>query len=192
MKASLKSEIKKILTTRATYGLSLFFLVLVVFVSFYVEGFRHTSILTDTTGPLAAAQEKVFVAGTLTQIASIISIAGALIGLLLVANEYRYNTIVYTFSSSKSRSTVLVSKIIAVLGYVFCYSLLSTILALLLIHLGIAASGHSLPLQQIHNLNYITKSVVYSEGFALAGILFAVVIRNQISNYHRGAFKPTT
>jgi ABC-2 type transport system permease protein len=178
MIVALRSEFKKILTVRSTYGLSLFFLLLAGFLAFYVQGFKN--VPTETVSALDHAQASLFVAGTITQVASIISVAGAIVGLLLLAHEYRYNTIVYTLSASNSRSKVLASKITAVLAYVFVYSLLATIITLALVYAGVAASGHHLPHQDINYLTYLGKSILFSEFYAMAGLLFITIIRNQI------------
>jgi ABC-2 type transport system permease protein len=178
MIAALKSEFKKLLSIRSTYLISLFFLLLVGFLAFYVQGFKNVPI--ETTSPVDHIKASLFLAGTINQFANVISVAGGLIGLLLLAHEYRYNTIVYTLTSSNSRSKVLASKIIAVLVYVFIFSTLATLLALGLMKAGVAAGGHSLIHQDINYLTYVAKSVFLSEGFAMAGLLFAALVRNQV------------
>ncbi len=174
----LKSEFKKLLTVRSTYILSLAFLLLLSFLAFYVQGFKN--VPTETLSPLDHAKASLFLAGTITQVANVVSVAGGLIGLLLLTHEYRYNTIVYTLSASNSRSKVLASKIIAVLVYVAIFSTLASLIALGLMRLGVAASGHTLINQDINYLTYVAKAVFLSEGFAMGGLLFAALIRNQV------------
>src|SRR5256885_8959719 len=101
---ALRSEFKKLLSVRSTYVLSLFFLLLISFLAFYVDGFKN--VPTETTSALDHARASLFVAGNITQIANVISVAGGLIGLLLLTHEYRYNTIVYTITASNSRNKV--------------------------------------------------------------------------------------
>src|SRR5665213_4567341 len=127
---ALKSEFKKLLTVRSTYLLSLGFLLLVGFLAFYVQGFKN--VPTETLSPIDHAKASLFLAGTITQFANVISVAGGLIGLLLLTHEYRYNTIVYTLSASNSRSKVLAAKIIAALTYVFAFSVVATVVAMIL------------------------------------------------------------
>src|SRR5665213_586187 len=181
MKNSLKAEFKKLLTVRTTYFISLFFLVLVGFLAFYVDGFKNSP--PETLGALGQAKATLFIAGNLTQTASIISVAGGFIGLLLLAHEYRYGTIIYTLSASTSRTKVLLSKIIAVLVFTLVYSAIATTIAVVLMKAGASASGHSLPAQDVNYLTYVAKSVYYAEGFALGGLLFAALIRNQIGAF---------
>jgi ABC-2 type transport system permease protein len=174
MMPTIKSEFKKILTIRSTYIVSLGFLLLAAFVDFYIHGYKDASTLGK------GATDNLFVAGSVTQIATTLSVAGAIIGLLLLAHEYRYNTIVYTLTASNSRSKVIFSKIAAVLIYVFFYSLLAGLTATAMIYAGVALSGHVLPHQDINYLTYLAKIVFTCEAYALVGLLFAALIRNQV------------
>lgn len=174
----IKSEFKKLLTVRSTYVLSICFLLLLGFLSFYVQGFKNVPL--ETTSALDHAKASLFLAGTITQIANVVSVAGGLIGLLLLTHEYRYNTIIYTFTASNNRNKVLFAKIIAVLVYVFCYSVFAGLMALILTRLGAAASGHTLIPQNINYLTFVAKIVFFAESFAMGGLLFAALIRNQV------------
>lgn len=178
---TLKAEFKKLLSVRSTYIISLLFLLLSCFVAFYVHGFKDTGV-PNLSGhsPVDVAGAKLFLASSIDQIANVVSVAGALIGLLLLAHEYRYNTIVYTLTAANSRSKVLAAKIIAILGYVLVYSLLASIISLLMMWFGALAGGHHLPPQDINYLTFFAKCVFYSEAFALAGLLLVALIRNQI------------
>jgi ABC-type transport system involved in multi-copper enzyme maturation permease subunit len=178
MTPTLRSEFKKLFTVRSTYVLSLIFLLLMGFLAFYVDGFKN--VPTETLSPLDHAKASLFVAGTITQIANTISVAGALIALLLLAHEYRYNTIVYTLTASNSRSKVLASKIFAILAYVLVFAAVASIIGLGLVYAGVAASGHSIPHQDINYLTYVAKAVFLSEAYAMAGLLFITLIRNQV------------
>jgi ABC-type transport system involved in multi-copper enzyme maturation permease subunit len=181
MMATLRSEFKKLLSIRSTYFLMLIFLLLGAFISFYVHGFKDSGLAIYTgNSPLDHTRASLFVAGFVTQIANVTSVACALIALLLLAHEYRYNTIVYTLSASNSRTKVLVSKILAVLCLVLVYSVIATAILLALIWAGAAAAGHPLPHQNINFLTFFAKTVFYCEAFAMAGLLFATLIRNQV------------
>lgn len=177
MMATLKAELRKLLTVRSTYVLSIIFLLLGAFFTFYGHGFKDSAVLSD---PRTAAGASLFVASSITQLANVLSVSCALVALLLLSHEYRYGTIVYTLTASNSRSKVLASKIIAVLCYGLVYSVISTAILLPLVWLGTAAAGHSLPLQDINLLVFFAKTVFFCEAFALAGLLFVTLIRNQI------------
>jgi ABC-type transport system involved in multi-copper enzyme maturation permease subunit len=164
---TLRAEFRKMLSIRSTYFITLFAIVLVSFLSFYVSGFQDSKHMTN-----------LFLAGTLPQVGGTISAFGGLVAILLMAHEYRYNTIVYTLTASNSRSKVLAAKIIAVFTYVFVFVAAIDALALGLMILGTKASGHTLTHQDINLGSYFLKTLVYCEGTALAGLLIVTIIRN--------------
>ncbi len=175
MMPTLKSEFRKLLTVRSTYILLLGFLLLGAFISFYVHGYKQAGT-PQLTGPAKG----LFLASSIEQIPNVLSVASALMALLLLAHEYRYNTIVYTLTASNSRSKVLLSKIIAIFCLVFVYTVVSTAILLALVVAGLAVAGHSLPPQDINYFTFFTKTVFFTESFAMAGLLFITLIRNQI------------
>lgn len=180
MMSAIKAEFRKLTTVRSTYVLILFFLLLGAFFSFYVHGFKDAAAAFSPSSPSGSAGAALFAASSITQIANIIAVAGALIALLLLAHEYRYNTIIHTLAASNSRSKVLAAKIIAVAGLVFVYAVISTAILLALVWAGATAAGYSLPPQNIDYLNFFAKSVFFCEAFAMAGLLFITLIRNQV------------
>lgn len=180
MTSALKAEFKKLLTVRSTYVLMLIFLLLSAFFSFYVHGFKDSGAVVGSQSPDAQAASRLFVAGSITQIANVISVASALVALLLLAHEYRYNTIVYTLAASNSRSKVLAAKVIAICCLVLAYSVIATTISLALVWTGAAAAGHNLPPQDINLPVFFAKAVFFSEAFAMAGLVFITLIRNQI------------
>ena len=184
MMPTIKAEFKKLLTTRSTYLLILIALVIIGIFSVYGEGFKDSANLIHASQDHPVkAQLPLFVAGTITQIASFVGIFGAIIALLLITHEYRYNTITYTLTTSNSRTKVLFAKVAAVLGFVFVYSVIMTALGVGLIYVGLALSHNVLPHQDINYLTFLAKSVFYAEGFAMAALLFGVLIRNQVGAF---------
>lgn len=171
MIAMLKAEFKKLLSVRSTYVFALLALVFVAIATFYGTGYKR--VLTDPFQNLVAA-------GSLTHVATFSGIFAGIVSLLLLAHEYRYNTIIYTLTSSNSRNRVLISKIITVLAYGLVLGGLMAIIGLVLVYAGASAAGHSLPHQDINYLTYIFKVVVYCDSVALVGLLFIALIRNQV------------
>ena len=178
MMPALKAEFRKLLTVRSTYVISLIFLLFAGFLAFYVDAFKNAP--TETLSALDHAKAQLFVAGNITQISNVLSVAGGLIALLLLAHEYRYNTIVYTLTASNRRSKVLAAKILAVMVYVFLYQVLACAIAIGLTFAGLHASGHHLPPQDINYLTFFAKVIFYGEAFAMTGLLFITLIRNQV------------
>lgn len=165
---AIKAEIRKIFSVRSTYAISLFFLGLVGFICFYAKGYKV----------VPNALNSQFLAGTITPIANITSVAGALIGLLLMAHEYRYGTITHTLTASNSRGKVLTAKLVAVIGVVFVYTAAVTAIGLGLSVAGLVAAGHSLPHQEISYLAFFVKTIFFCEAYALVGLLVPTIVRN--------------
>jgi len=170
MKSSIRAEFRKLLSVRSTYFIALIALALIAFLAFYVQGFKNSA--TDSSS--------LFLAGTVTMMASITSVFAGITALLLLAHEYRYNTIIYTLTASNSRSKVLFSKILVIMLYVLIFSLALGALGVGLVSVGVAVSGHHIVHQDINYLSYLAKVIFYSEGYALAALLFIALIRNQV------------
>lgn len=183
MIATLKAEFKKLFSIRSTYLFVLLALVIVGIYSFYGEGFKDSGNLIQTLHTKPTANANLFLAGTIQIMANFISLFGGIIALLLITHEYRYNTITYTFTASNSRSKVLASKILAVFGFVFTYSILLSIYGLGMIFLGLHFAHHTLPHQDVSYFTYIGRILFHSEGYALAALLFGVLIRNQVGSF---------
>jgi ABC-2 type transport system permease protein len=177
MVPALRSEFKKMFSIRSTYGWVLLALIIVGIYGFYGEGFNDVKNLLKAGAPDAGA--KLFVAATINQMVNFISVFGSIIALLLITHEYRYNTITYTLTAANSRTKVLLSKILAVIGFVLVYSVLLTLFGLGMIFLGLAFSHSSLPHQDISYLTYIGKSLFVCEAYSLVALLFGVLIRHQ-------------
>jgi len=176
----LRSEFKKLFTLRSTYGWIALALILVGIYAIYGEGFNDSSNLLKAKSVDGA---NLFIAATISQMANFISIFGGIIALLLITQEYRHNTITYTLTASNSRTKVLASKILAIMSFVFVYSVILTVLGLAMIYLGLALSGNTLPPQDINFLTYLGKSVFTSEAYALAALLLGTLIRNQVGSF---------
>jgi ABC-2 type transport system permease protein len=168
MMSQIKAEFRKILTVRSTYAISLFFLVLLGIASFYGQGYKIAQ----------ADINDLFLAGNITMVANITSVAGAIIALLLMAHEYRYNTIVYSQTAVNRRSKLLASKMIAILLFVLVFSVLAAGLSFGLTVLGTLAAGHSVPAQNINYLTFLAKDIFFCECYALVGLLVPTLVRN--------------
>src|SRR5580700_1947831 len=105
MISSLKAEFRKLLTVRSTYFIVLIVLAIVALFAGLGDGFKASAQDLSKPGVLAGQSAN----GIL-----FVGVILALVGLLLLAHEYRYNTILYTITSSNSRAKSLLAKIIAV------------------------------------------------------------------------------
>lgn len=173
MKAAFKAEFRKLLTVRSTYFILALALLLIGFISFYAQGYRlaQQNQLTN-----------MLLADSILNIASAAAVFAAIVVLLLLTHEYRYNTIVYALTTSNNRSKVLLAKILTSMAYVAVVVVLCDVIGLSMMVAGVHAAGHSLPSQDFSWLTYLAKSLFYGEAYALAALLFAALLRNQVAS----------
>jgi len=172
MLAAVKSEFRKLLSVRSTYVITTIGLLLTIFVTGYVMGFKlkgadlhdpnhYTSVIT----------------GALTSIPIIL---GSIVALLLITHEYRYNTILYTLTNSKSRSRVLAAKIITISVYALLLTLVVAVLAPLASYVGISLKGSHLAAQTIPFASLLWRSLYYGWTSLLAALAIGVLVRSQV------------
>jgi ABC-2 type transport system permease protein len=169
---SLKAELRKIYTVRSTYGILAFCFVIMCVFAFWVEGYKAgdgSRTVTDVHKIAFLVRDAV---GNL-------AFFGGLVGILAMAYEYRYNTIMYTLTASKSRLRILISKVFAVSIFSVFFTLFVTIMVLILMFIGISIKGPSLSHQEFP-LDIIWRALFTSWGYAMAGLLLASLIRQQV------------
>ncbi|HKR82406.1 MAG TPA: ABC transporter permease [Candidatus Saccharimonadales bacterium] len=172
MMPAIKSEFRKLLTTRTTYFICGFALLINAFFSFWVEGFKAAA--TSLHNPLKLASEA-------TSAVSAVSIFAALIAILLFANEYRYNTIMYTLTSTNSRSKVLVSKIFVVSVFALLFTVVMGVFSPLATSLGIHVKGAVLAPQTIPYWDVAWRALFFGWAYGMIGLLFVGLMRNQVA-----------
>ena len=171
MMATIKAEFRKLLTVRSTYIVTALALALVIFFAFYIEGFRaeHAAVLSPH-----------FLADQVTGAINAVAVFGAIIAVLLLTHEYRYNTIMYTLTASNSRSKVLFAKILAVTVYAVIFTVIVAVLSPVMAYLGTQAHGLHLAHQTFSYGHLAWETLFYGWGEAMAGLLIATLTRNQV------------
>ncbi len=175
MIASLKSELRKIWTVRSTYLLLLLSFVVMCIFAFWIEGVKAGESSKAVTDPTKLAS---LMSDAITNLA----FWGSLVGILLATHEYRYNTIMYTLTASRSRTKTLLAKVVAVSIYAVLFSIFVVVFAAALMLLGLTIKGHTLSHQVIpHDLWW---RVIF-EGWAMSmfGLLLAMLIRVQVGAF---------
>lgn len=171
MIALLRAEFRKLFTARSTYVIIFIALAIDVLIAGYAKGYKLAGPqLTDSF----ALQDSML---TSTMITAIFS---ALIALLLITHEYRYNTILYSLTSSNSRTKFLVAKFLAVTIFSLVLSTVIVALAPLLSTIGVAIAGNSLAPQSIYLADSLWRILFYSWGYSIIALLIGFLIRNQI------------
>jgi ABC-type transport system involved in multi-copper enzyme maturation permease subunit len=179
MIAGIKAEYRKIFSIRSTYiliGLALAYMVLY---DFYVVGFKGGR---DGLG-LDALRSPFFLMIQVTRASSIAApiLFSSLIALLLMAHEYRYNTIMYTLTASNSRNKTLLAKIITITGLSIIFSLCVVILAPSLALAGLHAHHVVLGHQIFYYRNFLWRVLFFGWAYSMIGILLALLIRNIVA-----------
>lgn len=168
MMTAIKAEFRKLLTVRSTYIVSLLSIALVLFFSFYVEGMRGQ----DSALSGAKLQNEILSA------VGFMPIFAALVAILLVAHEYRYNTIMYTLTSINRRSKVLLAKLVATVTYTLVFVTVGVALGVLAMYLGLAVKDIALVPQHVYWGDIVWRVVFYSLAYAVLGLVLALLMRN--------------
>lgn len=168
---TLKSEFRKLLTVRSTYFITGLVVLLVCFIAFYIVGWRSSG---------ATLQDPTLLAGDVLGGLNV-TVFGAIVAILLMTHEYRYNTIMYTLTASNSRSRVILSKIIVVSAYALLLAVIVGVLSPVMGYLGVHLHGRFLAPQTMHLGNLAWRSLFYSWGYGMAGLLVAVLLRSQVA-----------
>jgi ABC-2 type transport system permease protein len=173
MIASLKAEFRKLFTVRSTYIIFGITLLALSFFAFYVSGLdAEPEVLRDPNYLSDASLEAI------NALAFILSLAG----LLLMAHEYRYNTIMYTLTASKSRSRTLLAKVITVTCFAVVVSFAVMVFSPTLAWLGIQVAGHGSELvpQAVNLGDLVWRCLFFGWGYAMIALLLITIARNQI------------
>ncbi len=170
MRGSMKAEFRKLFTVRTTYVWILFAGFLLTIAEFYVAGYRGSELPQIST----------IITNELPQAVAFTSLLFAVNSLLLVTNEYRYNTITYTMTAAKRRMRVYLSKALVISIYALLCSALVLVVTPLLIRLGYAAHGASMPEQTIYYQDIIWRSLFYGWGFSMMAFFIAILVRSQV------------
>lgn len=171
MISNVKAELRKVFSIRSTYVILIVVLALEILFGFYASGWRINA--HDLHDPTTLSND-------ITSAVSAVSIFMALIATLLVTHEYRYNTIMYSLTLSKSRSRVLLAKILVISALAIVFTLVVGILSPLLSELGAHAHHLKFAPQTLHYGTLLWQSLFFGWGYAMAGLLIATLIRNQI------------
>ena len=170
---AIKSEFRKLLSIRSTYVLSAIALAIVVFFSFWVQGYKlDASSLADPTQ----------LSGDATSALSAIIVFAAIVAVLNMAHEYRYNTIGYTLTAVNNRTKVLMAKIIVISSYALVFTFLVASLSPLLADLGAHLHGAHFAPQVFDWGNLIWRCLFFGWAYPLLALLIVTIARNQVAS----------
>lgn len=171
MQMALKSELKKLLTVRSTYVIILLCIILTGIFAFWAAGLRATP--DSLASPLLLYHQMSGAVGA-------VSLILALIGILMITHEYRFNTITYTLSSSNSRIKTVLSKIIIAVALSMALTILFAILSPVFTWLGLTLGGHDAVAQTFYFRDIWWRCLLYGTGYMLSGLLLGILFRSQV------------
>ncbi|HEY4963835.1 MAG TPA: ABC transporter permease [Candidatus Saccharimonadales bacterium] len=181
MGASLKSELRKLFSVRSTYILLGLALVYMAFYDFFIVGFRanakhHGDFFVNYHSHYYIFSEVARSGGISPPI-----LFCSIVAVLLMAHEYRYNTIMYTLTASNSRSKTLLAKFLAVTGFAILFALFVEILSPSLAVLGMHVHHLSTTGQVFFYKQFFVRVLFYSWAYSTIGLLLAIFFRNLVA-----------
>ena len=106
----------------------------------------------------------------------------SVVAILLMAHEYRYNTINYSFTISNSRTKVLLAKFVTITFYSLLLWSLTIGLGIGGLYAGAAVAGHIVGPQNIVLQELLGQSLFYVWGMAMSGLLVTIMLRNLVAS----------
>lgn len=181
MLTNLRSEFRKLLTVRSTYLVLLIALALEFLIFWLAKGYK-----INPANERLALHDPHFLVGQILVSMNVVGLLLAIVVVLFITHEYRYNTIMYTLTASKNRNRVFFSKLIVVSVFSLLFGALFATLAPLLTKWGLAAHHVALVHQTFPLSSVAWRTLVNSWGGTMLVAMIAFIIRIQV-----GAFAVT-
>ncbi len=208
MMTQLKAEFKKLLTVRSTFIVSIAIVLLTGLLMFAMNTKTFEEVnqppqtaeksqRPDSAQPIASQQEKERISQTpkltnklpanqletnLQNVMPVMSLLITITVILLMAHEYRYNTIMHTLTLTNRRSKVLSAKIIVGLTYTLVMTMLVIASTVLFTHLAVNIKDLILPQQEISWFYASGRLLMYALGYSMLGLAIIVLIRNLVAS----------
>jgi hypothetical protein len=171
MFASFKSEIRKLLTIRSTYVTLLFALGLLTLFAFYLPGWQTDP--QTLMSPDFQRNQVINAVATLSLLTTIIVI-------LSVTHEYRYNTIMHTLTSNRSRTQVFLAKFLSLALFMIFLTALFGVLSPLFTVLAANIRGLQIGPQTLDMWDIAWRSLLGGFGYAMYGFILAMIVKVQV------------
>jgi ABC-type transport system involved in multi-copper enzyme maturation permease subunit len=173
MIASLKAELRKLLTVRSTYVIILISLAIIALFAGYGDGYKATALnLRDPNWLAHESYSAIIFAGLIV----------ALTGLLLFGHEYRYNGIMYTLTSSNNRLKSLLAKGLITTLFAVVVSVVFTFFSPLCSIIGVHIAGHTFGPQTFAVWQVLWHCMFVGWGYAMYAFVLVAIIRSQVGS----------
>ena len=186
MGAAIKSEIRKIFTTRMWWGLLIGLAVIAALLSMLFASLVGTENADDGSGSgnpfktmTPGTAQLIYSAGINFNLTTLIPLA---LGVMLITNEYRHKTISSTFLATPSRTTVLVSKIIALIPLGIVYGIVHDLASVAGAAPVLSSKGEEMLLGNSDVMATFGLCIVAFTVWLLLGFGFGMLVRNQVAS----------
>lgn len=170
---AVKSELRKLVTTRTNYIFIGLAVLMVLIFAFWGEGIKGGASVGN---PGKLANEVANAIG-------VVSFFGAIVSLLLVTQEYRYNTIAYTLTAARRRTHVFLAKIIAVTIFSLLFSLFIGALSPILAYVGLKIGGFTLSPQNFPFWDLLWRGLFVGWAYSMYSLIISFIIRAQVGAF---------
>lgn len=171
MFATLKSEFRKLVTVRSTYILTALVLVGAMLLSYFIFGREQEAFAS--TNPL-------FLRDAMYTMLGVFATFSAIVAILLVTHEYRYNLISYTLTAASRRTKVFAAKAIVLIGYTLVIGAVVAAIGYFGAKTGVASTGAVLAPQDIPVWTTIWQFGAYAVGYTLVGFVLGLLLRSVV------------
>jgi ABC-2 type transport system permease protein len=174
MLAEIRAEFLKLTRTRSTYVVIGIALAMEGLFAFWGNGVKAQA---------ASLQMPTFLQTQALEAVSALGLIGALVAVLLVTQEYRFNTIMYTLASTNRRFKVFFAKLVVLTLFALLFTAVMAVLSPVLASLGVAVQGKQLVPQHFYYADILWRVFFYGWGYMMAGMVIGFLARNQIASF---------
>lgn len=171
MLASIKSDFRKLFSVRSTYLVIALAWALIGFIAFYVTGYRDNVEYLD----------KFFLNHGIFTWVNTIGMFIAIVTALQMGHEYRYSTILYTLTSSGSRSRTLLSKIVVSTVFAVGVVVITALFGAAMQYFGALTAGHHPEPQHFQIAQLLWRCLLFGWFYAMVGLVLAVLFRQLVA-----------
>ncbi|CAG7572439.1 ABC-2 family transporter [Barrientosiimonas humi] len=187
MGAAIKSEIRKVFTTRMWWAMAIGMGLMAGLLSLMFASLLGSQNATDPNDPGAGnpfarmtpgTAQIIYSAGIQFSLTTLVPLA---LGVMLITNEYRHKTISSTFLATPNRWVVLISKMIALVPLGVVFGVVHNVASVGLASLVIKSKGEPLLLGDPEVLKTMALVVLANTVWMLLGFGFGMLVRNQVA-----------
>ncbi|MDB5182643.1 MAG: hypothetical protein JWO47_427 [Candidatus Saccharibacteria bacterium] len=171
MKNAIKAELRKLLTVRTTYIIVIGCLLITALFAGYIEGVR-ASVPSLSNPDLLAGESKSAVL--------FVGLILAFVGLMQLGHEYRYNTVMYSLTSSNKRLKPFFAKAFVVALFSAGMGLFVAFFSPLCTILGLKIGGHVMGPQHFDYMSVILRCTYCVFAYSMYAFILVAIIRSQI------------